>query len=680
MRHSISVSTLIAASLLGGVACGPTTGVGDGKPTAEQGVGKPESDGKPVGGKADEWNHLNNPERFRVDFDYKLSNLPESGEAETTPWPETYWPTWKDSTNQRWQGTDVMSPLEKYDVAFNGWTPPEGFMDLRPFNSSNCASGDWDREYYEKLGPAASYQSKYKGNAKARDGVDSDGDGEVDECGDNDGVETWWGLCHAWVPASILEAEPQRAVTHNGVTFEVGDIKALLITMYDRQSAIMMGDRCNEKDVKRDDNGRIIDSECRDSNAGAFHVTVTNMLGRYKRSFAEDRTYNYEVWNQPFKSYEIHEQTEMDAKAAMKVLGEDSETYTYNTDATRFAKVRMTVKYITEPSQSSTRPLVSDVENNGRYTGSDTYTYVLEMNDDGEILGGEWADYNQTSHPDFLWLPLAPRGGNPNVSLEKVRELLALSIAPETPDEPDVPADIRSFDSSAEVAVPDNDATGIVSTVTIDEDVNIGSLKVKVDITHTFRGDLEVLLERDGLEVPLHKRQGSGADDLSETYEVTEFNGVNARGTWNLIVRDRAARDTGTLRKWSLLVSSVAPDLSNLHEFVSTGLPLTIPDNDATGITNTISVPDSGTCDTVKIAVKLTHTYVGDLTITVSHNGVSKVLHSREGGSSDDIDKLFTVAGFDGGPLSGDWTLSVKDEAGQDVGNLLEWSIAATTR
>ena len=636
--------------------------------------GKPDSDGKIVDGKADAWNSTNNPERFQVEFDYQLANLPMNGGAEVTPWPDTYWPTYKDSTNQRWQGMNEMSPLEKYDMAFNGWEPGEGFMDLRPFNPSNCTA-EWDTEYYDRLGPAASYMSKYKGNAKARDGVDSDDDGEIDECGDNDGVESWWGLCHAWVPASILEKEPQHSVTHNGVTFEVGDIKGLLQTIYDRASAMMLGGRCNEKEVERDEHGRIKADHCRDTNAGAFHVVMTNMMGIHKRSFAEDRTYDYQVWNQPFRSYEVLSQEEIDAKTAMAAMGQpDAEDYAYNDDAKRFAKVRMRVKYITEPHQASTEPLVPDVEAYDSYTGSDTYEYILEMDENGEIIGGEWIGYSQTTHPDFLWLPIRARGGNPNVDIDMVQELLALSTMDDPPPNPE----IATFESTTVLDIPDNDDEGITSTITVNEAITIGSLKVAVEIDHSYIGDLLVVLEKDGIIIPLHERVGGGADDLHETFEVTEMANLSAQGTWTLSVSDRASRDLGQLKRWSLMISNTPAAAPT--EFAASDLPISIPDDDDAGILSTLNVTDAGNIDTAKVKLALTHTYVGDLTVTLSHGGASQVLHSREGGSSDDLNKTFTTTAFNGGPLAGDWTLSVTDEAGLDLGTLDSWSLLVTTQ
>ena len=42
--------------------------------------------------KADAWDYRNAPDRFRVDLDYTLANLPKSGKALNDPWTDTYWP------------------------------------------------------------------------------------------------------------------------------------------------------------------------------------------------------------------------------------------------------------------------------------------------------------------------------------------------------------------------------------------------------------------------------------------------------------------------------------------------------------------------------------------------------------------------------------------------------------
>ena len=102
-----------------------------------------------------------------------------------------------------------------------------------------------------------------------------------------------------------------------------------------------------------------------------------------------------------------------------------------------------------------------------------------------------------------------------------------------------------------------------------------------------------------------------------------------------------------------------------------------IPDNDPTGASSTISVPDAGTVGSLKVTVDITHTYRGDLVVTLVHGADSVVLHDGDGGSQDNLQTTFDVPAFDGKALEGDWTLQVVDTARIDTGTLNSWSIEA---
>jgi hypothetical protein len=106
---------------------------------------------------------------------------------------------------------------------------------------------------------------------------------------------------------------------------------------------------------------------------------------------------------------------------------------------------------------------------------------------------------------------------------------------------------------------------------------------------------------------------------------------------------------------------------------------LAIPDNNPTGVSSTIAVPDSGTVGSVRVTVNITHTYQGDLRVVLHHNGRSAVLHDRAGGSQDHIRTTFTAAGFDGQALQGDWRLEVSDHANIDTGTLDSWALEVVT-
>jgi len=101
-----------------------------------------------------------------------------------------------------------------------------------------------------------------------------------------------------------------------------------------------------------------------------------------------------------------------------------------------------------------------------------------------------------------------------------------------------------------------------------------------------------------------------------------------------------------------------------------------IPDNDATGIASEIEVTEGGVIGDLTVSVHITHTYRGDLAITlVAPNGAEKTLLDREGGSADDVNVDLSIDDFDGADAAGTWQLRVSDRAGADTGTLNGWSL-----
>lgn len=664
--HKLAIHAALGLTAAGLVACGGPVDDSTGQVT-EDGVQKKRNASDDFK-KSDAWDWLNNPERFQTELTYNWEELkteaPE-GYTEAEVWPATYWPMYKDGINQRWQGEDTLSPAEKYDRVFNEWKPEGGFSEykeLQPFDTDTC---EWDQEYYDQLGPAATMASKRKGNWKAHNGQDDDGDGVSDknECGhgqdkDYDGVETWFGLCHAWVPAAMLEEEPEEPVTvedpqGNDVTFDVSDIKALLISQYDRADSHMVGGRCNARgdDVPRNDNGRVEDGKCQDVNPGSFHVLVTNFLGLQGRPIAEDRVYNYEVWNQPIIGYNIEEQTKISEDEVRSLIGPDNDDQStqpnteeernqvlrgandlseseladdvglnpdnveallsyrddngefdsvdtlteqvseraasrlldyafdqgwvedeqrildYNENADSYVRVDMSVDYVTE-SHASTEPMFENVD---QYTRTDDYEYILELDAEGNITGGEWIGRSIENHPDFLWLPTDPGGGNEHVDLAKVRELLADSTSDSSSNgdgsnsdsdgsnsdgDNSVTDGVHTFESTDTAAIPDNDPQGVTSSVDVGDIGNVSDVTVELDIEHTYKGDLLVVLQKDGTTSTLYN--GENADNRWEDnlqlsgVNAEGFEGMPAEGEWTLKVVDTMRRDTGELKSWTL--------------------------------------------------------------------------------------------------------------------------------
>ncbi len=505
-------------------------------------------------GKSDGFDYKNDPIRMSRNLTYKLSELPKKGDR-TKPfwaaqypdavgksepaWADTYWPTSEGSHTNRWQGASVKSPLEKYDAVFNGKpgcaTYPSEFY-------GPGAKAEWDT-FNACSGPATKWQAnEFQGGKAMHDGIDNDNDGKTDIEGEDgvDGVATWWGTCHAWSPASMLFPEPQHDVTVDGTTFSVGDIKALLQNISDSSSAVMLGGRCNSKEIKHDVTGSANDA-CRDVNPGALHVIMTNYLGIANLPLVEDRTANFEVWNQPVVGYEVTKQAMISNTAAMASVGATGSTWTYNTNAKKLYEVRMTVKYVTE-SSATARPI--GFKNNIR---TDSYHYILELDGNGKIIGGRWCTDSENSGIDFLWAPtgtVAP--SNPSVSLAKVKELLTKSVAPVTT----TGGTAKVFKVTPALAIPDDNATGVSASIPVTGLTGTPSLTVSVDITHSYRGDLIIELLKDGTKVKtLAANVGGSAANVVESYSL---GAVGANGNYTLKVVDNAAQDVGTVNAVTL--------------------------------------------------------------------------------------------------------------------------------
>jgi hypothetical protein len=103
-----------------------------------------------------------------------------------------------------------------------------------------------------------------------------------------------------------------------------------------------------------------------------------------------------------------------------------------------------------------------------------------------------------------------------------------------------------------------------------------------------------------------------------------------------------------------------------------------IPDNNATGVSNTLAVTEAGTVAALSVSVDIAHPYIGDLTVTLTNGSTTVVLHDKANGADDNIVKTMTFSDFNGQNVAGNWALKVVDSARQDVGTLKSWSLAVT--
>ena len=192
----------------------------------------------------------------------------------------------------------------------------------------------------------------------------------------------------------------------------------------------------------------------------------------------------------------------------------------------------------------------------------------------------------------------------------------------------------------------------------------------------------------DAADNPLSSTTPTGAD---HTYAVNTIPADTTAPTVASIVRSDPAEATTSERTLVFGVTfsedvtgvdagdfALSPDStgggSSSGRFAQTSEPaISITDHNT--IQDAITVDRSGTATSVSVAVDISHTYIGDLVVDLTApDGTSQTLHSRAGGSANDIDQTYTPD-FDGTGIAGDWILRVSDRAGGDTGTLDSWTL-----
>lgn len=105
--------------------------------------------------------------------------------------------------------------------------------------------------------------------------------------------------------------------------------------------------------------------------------------------------------------------------------------------------------------------------------------------------------------------------------------------------------------------IPDNDSQGLRLEATSTATGTIATAVLDVQITHTWRGDLEIsLIHPDGTSAILKRADGDDGDDVNQRFEVPSFAGKGAEGTFTLVVVDTASQDTGRLNSAVLTLAT----------------------------------------------------------------------------------------------------------------------------
>ncbi len=278
-----------------------------------------------------------------------LAALPLSKRADAahTHWSDTYWPNYVGGIAYRWQTKKTPWGLPHPDL-----------LDLHTMSPDEL----------KKLSPA----EKFDIYRALKSGQSLDYTLTHTVLRSTDPKEKHWeGICHGWSPASINHPEPLPvSIDVAGVHLEFGssDIKALLdyyygVYAYDLREVEQVG------------------SHSRRVDAGDFHLILANQLGKLHRGFVVDIDPTPEIWNQPVVAVDF------------QYSGQD---WGRGKDGSREkVHVTATLHYIKE-SAPTWQPNISD---NIKFEKTHVYQYVIKLDHDGMITGGEWI----STPPDFIW-------------------------------------------------------------------------------------------------------------------------------------------------------------------------------------------------------------------------------------------------------------------------------------
>jgi hypothetical protein len=318
-----------------------------------------------------------------------------------TPWSDDYWGVYLGVLGRRY--ADALWPDS------DDWKVNHEYVTRRP---AAKVVADRDQDGVDALSPAEKYDLLVGDAGFGLTGAMwAEGKGFYDRSGS---VETWMGICHGWAPASYMMARPRKTVTVRTpaglvLRFFPADIRGLASLLWANAAPPVRfcGTRCEDKDPKKDDVGRVLSAAAFDNNPGTWHLATVNQIGVAKRSMVLDATFDYEVWNQPLASYEIHyfnpqtmafAATVREGTVARGDFKRDKFANHRGPDFKAVLGVAMRTRYMVEI------PPTHAPENG---PGNDAsafvdYFYDLELDGAGRIVGGEWY---LNRHPDFLWTP-----------------------------------------------------------------------------------------------------------------------------------------------------------------------------------------------------------------------------------------------------------------------------------
>ncbi len=113
------------------------------------------------------------------------------------------------------------------------------------------------------------------------------------------------------------------------------------------------------------------------------------------------------------------------------------------------------------------------------------------------------------------------------------------------------------YTNSEAVVIPDNDETGVTSTIQVTENIILENVEITVVSDHTYWGDLIIRLKSpSGTISEITQANSLNNNQYGEWTFSTVFNwGEESIGEWEIFIEDEFSNDTGSLNSWTLKLS-----------------------------------------------------------------------------------------------------------------------------
>jgi hypothetical protein len=369
------------------------------------------------------------------------------------PWTSTYLPAIRGYAADPYatNGSNKISfksNLRKYEKSVEKYN--EGKLEL-------------DRETIANLSTSDKYDLLI-GNFKAPTSLSSRLFELGDFLHDKFGKLTFWtGMCHGWSPAAISHTAPKRTVTVTSVDgqyqipFYPNDIKALLSTAFaNNTKAFVEDDRiqtsgdpnlwsednimpihgfaCRKRKPRVGRDGRAdryednSENNCEDLNPAFWHLSVINLMGLYDQGLVVDIDHNEKVNNHPTAGYRAKYFNPATGESRgrfrdnlvdINLFPDDLRKEYRSKDAKYIIGVEMEMNFVDYQFFNKKNAKHRNIQ---KYKER-TFLYDLELDENMNIVGGEWRGKKENDvrrglfrvkpgeKPDFIWY--APKGMKP---------------------------------------------------------------------------------------------------------------------------------------------------------------------------------------------------------------------------------------------------------------------------